>query len=244
MKMPTTRALTLWLLACAAALAISGCKSVPGRPGVEVARPEDVLDFATLYGQNCAACHGEKGRNGPAISLANPEYLAVAGAANIQRVTANGVPGTAMPPFGRAAGGMLTDRQIEALARGMISAWGNVSSIVGQTPPAYASSANGNLAQGEKVFATFCAQCHGADATGANANGVATGSLVEPSYLALISDQGLRSMILAGQTEHGTHNWRSYVSGRPMTDQEIADVVTWMASHRIATPGQVYKQHP
>jgi cytochrome c oxidase cbb3-type subunit 3/ubiquinol-cytochrome c reductase cytochrome c subunit len=29
-----------------------------------------------------------------------------------------------------------------------------------------------------------------------------------------------------------------------MTDQEIADTVAWLASHRIATPGQPYKQHP
>jgi cytochrome c oxidase cbb3-type subunit 3/ubiquinol-cytochrome c reductase cytochrome c subunit len=231
------------LLACAAALALSGCRSAPGTPGVEVSRPEEVLDFATLYGQNCAACHGEKGRNGAAISLANPEYLAIAGVANLQRVTANGVPGTAMPPFGKAAGGMLTDRQIEFFSRGMISAWGNTS-VPMQTAPAYANGANGNPAQGEKAFATYCAQCHGADATGATANGVANGSLIEPSYLALISDQGLRSIILAGQTEQGPHNWRSYVSGRTMTDQEITDVVAWLSSHRIATPGQVYKQHP
>jgi cytochrome c oxidase cbb3-type subunit 3/ubiquinol-cytochrome c reductase cytochrome c subunit len=203
-----------------------------------------VLDFTTLYGQNCAACHGDKGRNGAAIWLANPEYLAVAGAANIQRITANGVPGTAMPPFGKAAGGMLTDKQIEVLASGMISAWGNASTLAGQTPPAYASSATGNPTQGKQAFGTFCAQCHGAEATGATNNGVVTGSLLDPSYLALISDQGLRSIILAGQTDQGTHNWRSYVSGHPMSDQEIADVVAWLASHRVATPGQVYTQHP
>jgi cytochrome c5 len=100
--------LTHWLLACAAAFAISGCRNAPERPGVEVARPEEVVDFGTLYAQNCAACHGEKGKNGAAISLADPEYLAIAGAANIQRITANGVRGTAMPPFGKAAG--QTDR--------------------------------------------------------------------------------------------------------------------------------------
>jgi mono/diheme cytochrome c family protein len=246
MRMPTPHSLTLPLLACAATFAISGCSSAPGmpRPEREIARPDDVLDFATLYGQNCAACHGEKGKNGAAISLANAEYLAIAGATNIQHVTASGVPGTAMPPFGRAAGGMLTDRQIEVLSRGMVSTWGNSVTIAGQNPPAYARSASGAPAQGEKAFATFCAQCHGADAHGATANGVATGSLVDPTYLALISDQGLRSIILAGQTEQGRHDWRSYLSARPMTDQEITDVVAWLASHRTPTPGQVYREHP
>jgi mono/diheme cytochrome c family protein len=244
MKMLGVRVSMYGLLICVAALAVAGCRRAPGTPGVELARPEQVLDFATLYAQNCAACHGEKGKSGAAISLANPEYLAIAGAANIQRVTANGVPGTAMPPFGKAAGGMLTDQQIQALTNGMISAWGTPSAFAGQTLPTYTSSAPGNPAQGEKSFATFCARCHGADGTGAKVNGSTTGSLVDTSYLALISDQGLRSIIAAGQTEQGTHTWRSYVGGHPMTDQEIADVVAWLNSHRSATPGQVYQQHP
>jgi cytochrome c oxidase cbb3-type subunit 3/ubiquinol-cytochrome c reductase cytochrome c subunit len=60
----------------------------------------------------------------------------------------------------------------------------------------------------------------------------------------LISDQGLRSIILAGQTEQGAHDWRSYHPQHPMTDQDVADTVAWLTSHRVATPGQIYKQHP
>ena len=57
------RALTLSLLACAVAFAAAGCNA-PGKPGPEpeVPRPEQVLDFATLYSQNCAACHGKDGK--------------------------------------------------------------------------------------------------------------------------------------------------------------------------------------
>jgi cytochrome c oxidase cbb3-type subunit 3/ubiquinol-cytochrome c reductase cytochrome c subunit len=72
-----------------------------------------------------------------------------------------------------------------------------------------------------------------------------TGSLVDPAYLALISDQGLRSLILAGQPQDGMPDWSSDMTGagsRAMTDQEIADTVAWLASHRIATPGQPYMQ--
>jgi cytochrome c oxidase cbb3-type subunit 3/ubiquinol-cytochrome c reductase cytochrome c subunit len=205
-----------------------------------------VLDFATLYRQNCSACHGDNGKSGAAIALANPVYLAIAGSANIQRITADGVPGTAMPPFSKSKGGMLTDQQIAVLGQGMEQAWGNPAALATQTPPAYASTP-GDATQGQKTFATFCARCHGADATGASTNGIVTGSLVDPSYLALITDQGLRSIILAGQTEQGPHDWRSYLTGpsaRPMTDQEVTDTVAWLASHRTATPGQVYKQHP
>jgi cytochrome c oxidase cbb3-type subunit 3/ubiquinol-cytochrome c reductase cytochrome c subunit len=244
------RALALCLLltaACIATLAGVGCKSAPGKPGPnpEVARPDQLLDFPTLYAQNCAACHGVNGQNGAAISLANPVYIATAGVANIQRITANGVPGTAMPPFARSSGGMLTDQQIAILAQGIASKWGKPASFAGVTIPAYASNTPGDPAQGQKTFTLFCARCHGADATGANAgNGIVTGSLVDPAYLALISEQGLRSIILAGQTEQGPHDWRSYTPGHPMTDQEITDVVAWITSHRIASPGQPYQsQH-
>jgi mono/diheme cytochrome c family protein len=244
-KQPTPRSRTLWLLACMAAVGLAGCKAAPGKPGAEpeVPRPEQVLDFPTLYSQNCAACHGASGKNGAAIPLANPVYIAVAGVSNIQRVTAAGVPGTAMPPFSQAAGGMLTDRQIAVLAQGIVSTWGDAAALAGQTPPAYASSATGDPAQGQKTYSVFCAQCHGADASGAKTGSAETGSLVDPAYLALITDQGLRSIVIAGQTEQGKHDWRSYLANRPMTDHEVTDVVAWLASHRIAAPGQPYKQH-
>jgi cytochrome c oxidase cbb3-type subunit 3/ubiquinol-cytochrome c reductase cytochrome c subunit len=251
------RSLIPSLLVCAA-LASAGCNA-PGKPGPgsAVARPEQVLDFSTLYAQNCAACHGVNGHNGAAISLANPVYLAVAGVSNIQRVTANGVPGTEMPPFGKAAGGMLSDRQIAVLSQQMVVQWGNPSALAGITPLTYASSTPGNAAQGEKAFMKFCGRCH---VENFYPSGLPTGlvsellpqmpdklaplSLVDPAYLALISDQGLRSNILAGETERGPHDWRSYTPGHPMTDQDVTDVVAWLASHRVATPGQPYPSHP
>ena len=67
------------------------------------------------------------------------------------------------------------------------------------------------------------------------AGAIRTGSLVEPAYLSLISDQGLRSLIVAGQPDQGMPGSTSDLSGdgaRPMTDQEITDVVAWLASHR------------
>lgn len=236
--------------ACTIIFATTGCKSAPGKPGPEpeIARPEQVLDFAVLYRQNCASCHGVNGQDGVAISLGNPVYLATAGVANIQRITVNGVPGTAMPPFGKAAGGMLTDQQVAVLAQGMVALWGSSSALAGQIPPKFSSNAPGDSAQGQKAFASFCARCHGADGTGANlGNGTVTGSLVDTAYLALISDQGLRSIIIAGKPEQGMPDWRSRQSGaaaRAMTEQEITDTVAWLASHRIATPGQPYQQHP
>jgi cytochrome c oxidase cbb3-type subunit 3/ubiquinol-cytochrome c reductase cytochrome c subunit len=250
MRSPNLRSLTPLLLACAATLAVAGCKVAPGKPGpdFETPRPEQISDFATLYNRNCASCHGVNGKFGAALSLANPVYLAIAADSDIQRVTASGVPGTTMPPFSKAAGGMLTDKQIAILAEGMKQNWGSPDALAGQVPPPYASNAPGDPAQGQKTFVTFCARCHGADGTGATVgNGLVTGPLVDPAYLALISDQGLRTLIIVGQPEQGMPNWLSHMSGlgaRPMTNQEITDTVAWLASRRIATPGQPYKQHP
>jgi mono/diheme cytochrome c family protein len=247
MILSTSRVLTASLLACTALL--TGCKNPPGKPGPEpeVVRPEQVLDFPTLYAQNCAGCHGANGKNGAAISLANPIYLALAGTQNVTRATAEGVPNTAMPPFAQSKGGMLTDRQIAIITQGMEQAWGNASAFSGQTLPAYASAGPGNPENGQKAFATYCAQCHGADGTGGKSpKGQVIGSLVDPAYLALISDQGLRSIIIAGQPEQGMPDWRNRPSSsaaRPINDQEITDVVAWLTSHRIATPGQPYQQH-
>ena len=239
-----TRSLIFCSLACVAVLATAGCKNAPGKPGPEpeIPRPEQVVDFPTLYAENCAACHGVNGENGAAISLANPVYIASAGVANIQRITATGVAHTAMPPFAQSSGGMLTDQQIAILAQGIATRWGKPALFSGASIPAYASATAGDATRGQLVFTNLCARCHGANATGGKVeNGSITGSLVDPAYLALISDQGLRSIILAGQTEHGPHDWRSYSPGDPMSDQEISDVVAWLASHRVANPGQPYQ---
>jgi len=232
-------------LACAAALNLAGCRNPPGKPQYtnETKRPDQVLDFPTLYAKNCAGCHGEHGRSGAAISLANPVYLSVAGVANIERVTADGVSGTMMPPFARSAGGLLTDEQIRILSQGMVAAWGKSSPFDTHSAPSYATTTSGDVGQGKSVFSARCAICHGSDGTG-NTNGDQhTGSLVDPAYLALISDQGLRSILIAGEPEQGMPDWHSYSNG-PLTEADITNVVAWLGSRRIGTPGQPYRQHP
>ena len=127
------------LALCAACVALAGCNRAPGLPGPgpEVVRPEQVVDFSTLYKQNCAACHGENGRNGAAISLANPVYVEVAGETRLRNTIANGVAGKLMPAFAQGAGGMLTDKQVAALAQGIVQQWGKPALPAGQNPPPY-----------------------------------------------------------------------------------------------------------
>jgi mono/diheme cytochrome c family protein len=227
-------------------LAAVGCTRIPGRPGPEpeVPRPEQILDFPTLYKQNCVACHGETGKNEAALPLANPVYLAIAGEGTIRQTIAKGVPGKLMPPFSKSAGGMLTDQQVAVLAQGILHTWGTPNALSGQTPPPYLSTLTANPVHGQQAFTTFCASCHGANGAGVpKPSATKPGSIVDPSYLALISDQDLRSMIIAGLPDRGMPDWRTDGS-RPLTDQEATDIVAWLASQRTTNPGQPYPTHP
>jgi mono/diheme cytochrome c family protein len=227
-----------------------GCNSAPGRPKAapEVPRPEAIHDFAVLYKQNCAACHGENGTQGAAVSLANPEYLSLAGENTLLQITAKGVPGTLMPPFAKSAGGMLTDEQIHDLVDGMMHQWGRPEVLTGQPAPAYAAAGAGDVQQGQQVFTTYCARCHGADGTGLTAKdpgaNASRGSIVDPSYLALVSDQSLRTTTIVGLPDQRMPDWRGDVASHPMTDKEVTDVVAWLASHRTQFPGQPYPTAP
>jgi mono/diheme cytochrome c family protein len=194
------------------------------------------LEFATLYGENCAGCHGAQGRGGAAIALSDPVYLALIDQNTLRKVIASGVHGTSMPAFAQSAGGMLTDKQIDAIANGILSSWARKGVLDGSNPPSYVATGTGNVAKGEVVYGTYCAQCHGASGQGTPKGS----SITNDSFLALVSDQGLRTIVITGRPELGAPDWRGNVPGKPMTDQEITDVVAWLASRRVASPGQPY----
>lgn len=109
---------------CASAvlsLLLSACSSPHGQPqkGSEPVAPDQISDFATLYSQNCAGCHGAQGRGGAAIALSDPVYLAIVDQDSMRKAIANGVRGTSMPAFAQSAGGMLTNKQLEVITSGI-----------------------------------------------------------------------------------------------------------------------------
>ena len=238
-NLSVTTALALTLL--------SGCGTSHGQPraGAETLAPNEILDFATLYAENCAGCHGAEGRGGAAIALANPVYLAIADPLAIRNVVANGVRGTSMPAFAESAGGMLTDKQIDIITTELRSRWSRPSNLDAASLPPYARKSEGNVSEGEAAYKTYCQSCHGPNGRG----GPKGSSITDDSFLALVSDQGLRTTVIAGRPELGAPDWRGNLPGKPMSDQEITDVVAWLASRRVKNPGKPYSiadqsQHP
>ncbi len=216
-------------------LMVAGCNQMPGtpKPGIEIPRPDSVTDFATLYGENCAGCHGKDGQNGASLDLANPLYQAWVDDATLHKIISGGEPGTLMPAFGREAGGFLTDAQVDALVHGMRTAWQKSGTLNGQTPPPYQAAGQGDASRGQTVYQTACARCHEQPQA----------KITNPTFLALVNDQSLRTIIIAGRPDLNHPDWRSDIAGRPLTGDEVTDVVAWLASQRSQTPGQPYPQH-
>src|ERR1041385_2397148 len=102
--------------------------------------------------------------------------------------------------------------------------------------PAGVPPSAGDPTRGREAYTTYCASCHGAQGEG----GPKASSITNDSFLALVSDQGLRTVIIGGRPDLGAPDWRGDLPGRPISDQEITDVVAWLGSKRAQTPGRPY----
>jgi mono/diheme cytochrome c family protein len=221
--------LTLVVLTACVLMATVACNA-PGRPSSESQEPSPaaVLDFTKLYAANCAGCHGPDGKTGPAVEIGSAEYLAIADDTIIRRTIANGVPGTAMPAFAQSAGGMLTSAQVDAIVTGIRTEWARADVLEGAAPPPYAATETGDARRGKDVYAVYCSSCHGPDGQG----GSRGSSIVDASYLSLVSDQHLRTTVIIGRPELGAPDWRGNARGKAMSHEDISDVVAWLAEQR------------
>jgi mono/diheme cytochrome c family protein len=216
-------------LALLAALA-AGC-DLPGKPR-EADRPvpaDQVEDFDVLYSTHCAGCHGADGKLGPAPPLNDPLFLAIVPDAELLRVITEGRAVTPaqkslMPAFARDRGGPLTDAQVKVLAEGIKRRWAGEAPT--EAPPPYLPPREpGDKERGAKLFDLACSACHGDEGKGTEQ----AGAVNEPSFLALISDQALRRMVITGRADLGMpdysdSDWRS-PKFKPLSSAEINDLV-------------------
>lgn len=211
----------------------AGCHRTIGPPDDrdELMRPENVVSFDRLFEQNCSACHGENGSGGPALDLANSDYQALVDDESLNRWITSGMPGTQMPAFGESAGGFLTPQQVKALVSGMRWRWAHADREA-RDMPSYSSNAVGNADHGHEVFQASCLSCHQQGRQ----------KIIDTGYLALMSDQSLRTIIIAGRSDLGQPDWKLVRPGQPLTDQDVSDIVAYLHSQRSDTPGQPYPE--
>jgi cytochrome c oxidase cbb3-type subunit 3 len=219
-----------WLLLMFLGLC-AGC-DFPGQQSAQF-RPvpaDQVLNFDALYAMNCSGCHGADGRLGPAPPLNDPIFLSIIPDNVLYGLIQDGRHGTLMPAFAEDKGGTLTEAQVHALADGLKSRWRPAKTKAGDLPPyASAGKTKNENPNASAVYARACAECHGTNGEGSSA-----GAIADPAFLALLSDQALRRLIITGRADLGMPSY-SQTDGRddnfrPLTSAEIDDLVTYVRS--------------
>jgi cytochrome c oxidase cbb3-type subunit 3 len=197
--------------------------------------------FSRLFSKHCSGCHGAEGKLGPAPPLNDPLFVAIIPEEELTRVIRQGRPSSLMPAFNEEQGGELTVEQIKTLVSGIRSRWGPPSAQEYAGAPAYqlelpnsAEKRKEYANQGQKWFAQICARCHGKNGEGNDA-----GALRSPPFLALISDQALRRIVITGRPDLGMPDYvglgRKRKSRKPLNSQEITEIVSLLVSWRERT---------
>jgi len=196
---------------------------------------DQVVEFSVLYKQNCAGCHGVDGKLGPAPPLNDALFLALVPDSVLERVITAGRPGTPMPAFARDKGGALTDAQVKALAVGIKPRWG----VTGQkidNAPLYQVSGAGSHDRGAVVFAQACAVCHGDNGRGVPKDHRMVNVINDPVFLALISDQALRRIIITGRPDLGMPDYAGprpeQPTFHPLMPGQVNDLIALLTSWR------------
>jgi cytochrome c oxidase cbb3-type subunit 3 len=121
---------------------------------------------------------------------------------------------------------MLTDAQINAIIAGMRKEWAKPYAFAGATPPGYAQLSGGDGKRGQQVYQARCASCH---------QNPAREQVTSAAYLSLVSDQALRTVIVAGRADIGQPDWRlqgARNASGPLSGQDVTDIVTYLGSLR------------
>ena len=225
----------------ALALLASAAARPPGQPrkGSETLAPNEVVEFGALYAENCAGCHGAEDEEAPRSRSPIRCISRIVDDASMRDVIAErrarNVDAGVRAKRRRHADGR-ADRCDRAAGSDRAGAGRELSTARIRLPTRRSPRATRT-----RRSRVSDATAHPATARRSRAD--AKGSAItNDSFLALVSDQGLRTIVIAGRPELGAPDWRGNVPGQPMSDQEVTDVVAWLASHRVPSPGQPYSR--
>ena len=178
-----------------------------------------------LYARHCSSCHGKDGNGGVGVPLALPSFLNSVSDEYLKKTIRYGRPGRIMPAFN-----VLSDAQVSAVVS-------HLRSWTDKPAPAEDTAViKGNIGNGKKLFARYCAQCHGEEAGGGKGTGVTFSrkrdlpiiapALNNTGFLAAATDVMLRDTITYGR--EGTPMTSMLVAG--MSETDIDDVVSYIRS--------------
>ena len=218
--------------------------NLPGKPS-EKDKPvvaKDIVDFATIYATNCAACHGADGKSGPAPPLNDPLFREIVPQDIVEQVVSEGRPGTPMPGFSIPHGGPLTAAQIKVLVDQIK---GNSDAVWGIVDPGAARRA---AVSGRRSATGADEERYRNDSHRPLRAGLrrlprrtrrrerTAGAIDKPDFLRLASDQMLRRVIITGRPDLGMPDYQG-MKGRPadfkpLTSAEIDDLVALLGQWR------------
>lgn len=222
--------------------------SAGGTPGF------DATKGATLFADNCAACHGAEGKGvpgtfpplagDPVVNAANPTEHISTVLHGLSGKVINGQKYEAqMPPFAD----QLSDQQIADIIDHERSSWGNRGALItaadvvavraneplqqhaaapAQAAPAPAQASTFDAAKGSTLFADNCAVCHGSEGKGVP--GTFPPLAGDPVVNATDPTEHIATVLhgLGGKTINGQkYEAEMTPFADQLSDQQIADVI-------------------
>ena len=205
--------------------------------GAGLQKDSKLAEGARLYSLHCVACHGEEGNGGVGVPLALRDFLNTATDDYLHKTIRLGRPGRIMPAFSE-----LSEPQISSIVT-HIRGWDWGSSSVEYS----AEPVTGNPKRGRRLFAKYCAYCHGQNAEGGRGTGVTFSrprsapilapALNNPGFLAAASDQMIKATLIKGRS--GTP--MSSAKEKRMSKKDVNDVVHFLRTLENRPP-EVNKQ--
>lgn len=180
---------------------------------------------ATLFENNCAVCHGERGKGGTGVPLALPDFQRQVSDQFLFTTIRMGRPGRVMPAFTS-----LSDAEVHKIID-YIRTFTHV-----KRPEHNPARIHGNIERGKKLFAQDCAVCHGDHGQGGKGTGVTFSrprdlpilapALNNAGFLASATDTMIKHTLIEGREGTPMNPFK----GKKVKEQDINDIVSYVRS--------------
>ena len=230
---------------------LGGCDFYDDLPGRPAPNPAPVLaadtteGFELVWSNRCAGCHGADGTLGAGRPMRDAAYLRAIGREEMVRVIREGIPGTRMPAFGGQTVDPIPADRIARFVDGMFTTWAQAD---GEKDPSrgieWLHREGGDPDRGATLFDANCRSCHpGAMPADQTVDVNHAGSVTDPFYLRMVSDQHLRTSIVFGRADLGMPGAAGPFRGPSgetvdgdLDASGVADLVAYLASLRTQWP--------